>query len=551
MSDFKYLYLKYKNKYVTLKNQHGGIKCHSEYFTQHKGECWHDSIQTLLLFNNDIGDRIQYIIKSKTTQEILVSPKKYQFLLPINLDYNDDFSQILSKYITDMILRFENKICTIKPPELKRSISFTTGISTAIDALKISDIKKEPKNKKRINTLENHGGSVNDNLIVLQTINYFFQDDTNKFINAVIYYEFNINEFNISLLNKLKGIIINTYDHAICLFKCGDTYMLYDDNSLSDIDPTMHAKEFNWYSLIRDNILIGNTSKLLDIILTEIKKISREYYKRYSAIFNIICIYEDTFNDENDYYFKLLNNYNYFDDYYNTDSINYVRLYKLLENDNILNMIINKYYLASTSFFSSSTIQINQKDLDKIKLSLKNPKIIPEIFRTRKYKLEMFSLYSKEIRNNEKLIIELANIYDGIIKYISDDLKNDKEFIKDLVRKVNVRYLFQYISDDLKNDKEFIKDLVRINYNTYDWLPKELKSNREFIGELIEINYKIFNLLPYGSINKSLIEELVCINPKIIKIIPKELKKDTYFMEQLHTIIMKTDPDRSWFRFKW
>ena len=148
------------------------MKCQAEYFTQHQGECWHDSLQMLLLFNNDIGDRLQQIIKTKTIQEIIESPKKYNFLLPINIEYDDDISSIFSKYITDMILRFQNKICTIKPPELKRSISFTTGISTAQEALKISDFKKEGKYKS-INTLEYHGGSIIDNLTVLQTINYF------------------------------------------------------------------------------------------------------------------------------------------------------------------------------------------------------------------------------------------------------------------------------------------------------------------------------------------------------------------------------------------
>lgn len=112
MNDFKYLYLKYKNKYISLKNQYGGVKCQAKYFRQHNGECWHDSIQMLLLFNNNIGDRLQQIINSKTIQQILESPKESQFLLPINIDYDDKVGTLFSEYITDMILRFKNNMYT-------------------------------------------------------------------------------------------------------------------------------------------------------------------------------------------------------------------------------------------------------------------------------------------------------------------------------------------------------------------------------------------------------------------------------------------------------
>jgi len=238
MNNFKHLYLKYKNKYISLKNQQGGINCREDYFTQHEGECWHDSLQMLLLFNNDIGDRIQQIIESKTIQEIIDSPKKYPFLLPINIDYDEDFNSILSKYITDMILRYQNKICTSKPPELKREISSKTGISTAIDSIMITEIKKE---EKRIDLDTNHGGSTINTLICLQTVNYFFQNDTNKFINSIIY-ELNDSKLKMPFLDKFNGIIINLSNHAVCLFKCGSKYMFYDDNGVSDDDPYSYER---------------------------------------------------------------------------------------------------------------------------------------------------------------------------------------------------------------------------------------------------------------------------------------------------------------------
>ncbi len=52
---YKEKYVKYKQKYINLKNNlKGGAceKCPIWGFQQHIGECWHDSLSTIMLFSD-------------------------------------------------------------------------------------------------------------------------------------------------------------------------------------------------------------------------------------------------------------------------------------------------------------------------------------------------------------------------------------------------------------------------------------------------------------------------------------------------------------------
>ncbi len=63
MNNYYEKYIKYKQKYVTLKNQYGGAQCLTHGFRQHIGECWHDSLSMLLLQSDKTSD--QFIEKCK------------------------------------------------------------------------------------------------------------------------------------------------------------------------------------------------------------------------------------------------------------------------------------------------------------------------------------------------------------------------------------------------------------------------------------------------------------------------------------------------------
>ena len=77
-----------KKKYLSLKEQLGGAKCPVKGFQQHKGECWHDSVATILLFNDEISEHIQYFFDSNVhfdVEHCIIEAMKDLTLLPLNI----------------------------------------------------------------------------------------------------------------------------------------------------------------------------------------------------------------------------------------------------------------------------------------------------------------------------------------------------------------------------------------------------------------------------------------------------------------------------------
>ena len=89
MYNYQNKYLKYKSKYLQLKNKinlRGGTKyddlvtklstksalCSHTSFRQHKGECWNDSIQMLMCFSDEIKEQVQTKLFNLTVTKNLI-----------------------------------------------------------------------------------------------------------------------------------------------------------------------------------------------------------------------------------------------------------------------------------------------------------------------------------------------------------------------------------------------------------------------------------------------------------------------------------------------
>ncbi len=66
---YKEKYLKYKYKYLELKNMYGAGNCFNYGFQQHFGECWHDSL-TMILFQSDILNKDNELVQNLIELEI-------------------------------------------------------------------------------------------------------------------------------------------------------------------------------------------------------------------------------------------------------------------------------------------------------------------------------------------------------------------------------------------------------------------------------------------------------------------------------------------------
>lgn len=72
----------------------------------------------------------------------------------------------------------------------------------------------------------------------------------------------------------------------------------------------------------------------------------------------------------------------------------------------------------------------------------------------------------------------------SIAKNLDISLRNDKDFIKDLIN-INP-YFFTYATDELKNDKEYVFDLLKINRKIIRFLNDDLLTDQEFLNQIAD-----------------------------------------------------------------
>ncbi len=288
MDTFHLKYLKYKNKYKTLKNKIvGGANCPKRGYTNHRGECWHDALSTCLLYSDVLSEHIQSIFDNPSISiDTIIKRHPSSFkpqLLPINIEpeNNDEFLDISKEYITSLRKRYLNdKLPTVTPlsqtqvtpgltwtnivktlPGLVRQNSTDYSLDCVSNIFEISNINNIYPHEY---IEDNHGGTLNTEYITIATVNYFLTSyNTNKFINAsnvtldqvIIGNSSNIlknlNELKLKIQNAhgiLLGLVdyINEDGHGVSLIKCNDIYYFYDDNGVYDDGRKNLSRIFNW-----------------------------------------------------------------------------------------------------------------------------------------------------------------------------------------------------------------------------------------------------------------------------------------------------------------
>jgi len=314
------------------------MNCLNIGFIQHEGECWHDSLLTILLLSNEFGDNIQKILLHEDIETIITKPKLYKFLLPININYDDKsfckFEEYSKIYLINIKKRLESKLresssadpSSYKPRPLERQNSYTTSScssNTLLDIYNINNINKKIG--------EISGDDLTD-IITIQFYNYFFQTD-NKFINFNEYSINTIINIDPSIIEKSHCAIITinwknklghfVNGHIVSLFKCkinSKTNYYYYDNMGQDGQTLFNDEKGN--EILKNDYkvfhkydwktVLSNTPKhlLFDTIFNDIKEMScwlksEETTEYKLSIGYIRLLYYDNFVDETEYYNKI------------------------------------------------------------------------------------------------------------------------------------------------------------------------------------------------------------------------------------------------------
>jgi hypothetical protein len=200
-----------------------------------------------------------------------------------------------------------------------------------------------------------------------------------------------------------------------------------------------------------------------------------------------------------------------------------------LNNDILAFIFDNNYqeYYEDILYIIDNSKNINI--LQNVDYNLKNNKKLIEILSVINTKSIKYA--SKEILNDKVFFLDIIKQYRGkyynILKYLSDDLKDDEELIYELLSVKTYTFEFKYISDRLKNNYDFILKVIKKNSDILEYVSKEFKNNIEIVLETVNTNGY---MLKYASKqlqnNKKVVLEAIKNYGLALKYAGKELKND-------------------------
>jgi hypothetical protein len=542
-------YLKYKNKYLSLKNQMKGgaytkSLCVDNPYHQHNGECWHDVICMVLHFSDDIKDFIQPQLYNKLSEADFQTKQKNDLFLPLDLEHDkiNIYYANVFKYIEGLSERFINhydndkffdikntvgnyeryeqleeikKIPIITKPTLVRQKSIQHGVETAVCIRQIFSGYDDGTE----NIYESHGGGRQDDLNIVNIHNQFFLAQFNKYISIHVFPFGYKNIFETLYTKKyLKYLFDNSFaitmnvnknrmysNHVNSIFKCDNEFYYYDDNyGIFPINITEFSECIDRMNLdtehlrIKYNYLADNDKKYRKLVSVKFFNID----KNEPILINTYIVFEMIFyhlenNMDNTYIlYKKLNSY------LNVIFASHCTNYNI--NDNIDNYI-NDYqfnYLKIIKEQIDTKIKQIQIHLDTYisQTTVKNKNTIEHII---------------FLRGNDSKILELLKIKEPQkTAHVTDYIKQIEEIRKNILH--NSKNKYTYV--DEINNLTFYLNILDLEEDVKDLLIKYEEGH-------IELNEKIYNDKQLAEIIKNIRDYVIVDTNKYYELYNEDVLK--------------------------
>ena len=502
-------YLKYKKKYIDLKQNlfqiNGGGVCPIIGFHQHKGECWHDALSTILLFNDGISENVQELFDKGDISELETYGIPID-LLPLNFNLENPLEQeklfdIAVSYINESYNRYTNDkqpitagpitagpITLMRQDSLQFSLECVKGIFNIVNHNRLQEV---------VYADTKHSGKNIHDIITLNIFSYFLLNkpntrpyflSSNTFYLSEIFNVYNSIETIISILLKMceylkdslciliktnkqpngvedyredeEEIITETINgHVQCFFKCGGVEKYYDDNKVNRYISSKLYINFEWKKYLNEII----TEIITEIIKKKLKKedipkfyckFSKLYFnplyninynmKNKSRIYGFTFVRKILFNPES-YKNNLLENLPAYMWNYNNEKL--INLIKTNDIDNIDDIIIFHSILTGLQNNSNNILKtLLEKPYSQKYFMIQNKDGLTLLmFAITKNNMEIVQLLLTKKSIEKSFTIQDKNGYTPLIWAIT---QNNMEIVQLLLTKKSIEKSFTIQNND-------------------------------------------------------------------------------------------------------
>jgi TPR repeat protein len=226
-------YLKYKNKYLQLKNQLGGLSFCEKAYKNVLGTCWAVAIQTMFTFGQATSNHLKSVIESIKRKNFIGFVKHRIGELQSNPElmnfYPDDIlngtnSIFLENIMYNFIQRYDSKLST-KESEKPKTIEYDLSNPQRCEFVIAENFKKLFVHSM-VKNQQKYGGNLLNQYLFVNLLSVFFLNEKVSFEN---HYN-NFKSINFDPKNDL-GILMHLDDHVCCLYMCDGKQKYYDDNN--------------------------------------------------------------------------------------------------------------------------------------------------------------------------------------------------------------------------------------------------------------------------------------------------------------------------------
>jgi TPR repeat protein len=246
-------YLKYKKKYLQLKNQLGGDPFCEKVYNNRLGTCWAVAIQTLLTFGQATSDALREKITTINSDRKLLTERIHQMyashifprIFPPNFFTKENY-----KLIYDLLDTFIDRYMSKIFGQRVVADTFNTGFCE----YKIAETFNKILPIQSFFSLDEYSGNNTFDYVFGNLLSVSLLDQRISLIN---YYD-RFNEIKFDPSNDL-GILINLRDHVCCLYICNGTQKYYDNNE--------RVYDCNWSDILsKSSELYVNLSNNFEIV---------------------------------------------------------------------------------------------------------------------------------------------------------------------------------------------------------------------------------------------------------------------------------------------